>query len=126
MTAGGLRLYRSDEHPDQLVGEDQHRALVVFPATPKGWARRTPYTGERSKLVEISPALARGTKWPGARGGRVADPSGKPRSRFVAIMATDEQRARWAAAAAERGLTLSQWTREALDAYSAQPRKRRK
>jgi hypothetical protein len=33
--------------PDHLVGEDRAGALLLFPAVPRGWAKRTVWTGMR-------------------------------------------------------------------------------
>lgn len=115
-----MKLYRSKEHPDHWVGEDQHGALLLWPAKPRGWQKRTPYTGSKRTLEEVSPALARGTKWPGAIGGKLRDPSGKP-SHPIAIRATDEERAAWQRAADERETNLTVWARDALNAAAAQP-----
>jgi hypothetical protein len=109
-----LKLYRSKEHPDHWIGEDRHGALLIFPAKIRGWASRTPYVASKRDLEEVSPVLARGTKWPGAIGGRARDPSGKP-SRPVALRATDDEREKWQGAAEERDLSLAEWARESLN-----------
>lgn len=119
-----LKLYRSKEHADHWIGEDRHGALLIFPAKARGWASRTPYIGSKRDLEEVSPALARGTKWPGAIGGRVRDPSGKP-SKPVALRATDDERAAWESAADEHGMTLAEWARACLNEMAARPRSKR-
>ena len=115
-----MKLYRSKEYPDHWVGEDEHGALLLWPAKPRGWLKRTPYTGSKRVLEEVSPALARGTKWPGAIGGKLRDPSGKP-SRPIAIRATDDERAAWQRAADERETSLTVWARDTLNSAAAQP-----
>ena len=62
--------------------------------------------------------LARGTKWPGAVGGRPRDPSGKP-SRTVGIRATDDERAAWQRAAEGSGISLTDWARRSLNQVAA-------
>lgn len=107
-----LKLYRSKEHPDYWVGEDKHGALLLFSAKIRGWASRTPYVGSRAELEEVSAMLARGTKWPGAVGGKTRDPSGKP-SRIIGIRVTDAEREAWQRAADARGVSLTEWLRGA-------------
>lgn len=119
--AAGLKLYRSKAHPDHWIGEDRHGALSLFPAKPRGWASRTPYVGAKHDLEEVSPMLARGTRWPGAIGGKARDPSGKPSVRVIGIRATEAERETWQQAAEARGITLAEWTREALNDYAARP-----
>lgn len=111
-----MKLYRSAEVADQWIGEDRHGALVIWPAQPRGWMHRTPYTGGKRQLEEVSPALARGTGWPGAVGGKVRAPSGAP-SKPVGVRATDEERAAWVRAAGER--KLSDWIWDTLNAAAA-------
>jgi hypothetical protein len=111
----GLKLFRSKEHPDHWVGEDKHGALLLFPAKPRGWASRTPYAGSRPELEEVSPMLARGTKWPGALGGKARHPSGEPSSRVIGIRGTNVEAEMWRRAAEARGLSLNDWTRQALN-----------
>ena len=107
-----LKLYRSKEHPDHWIGEDKHGALLLFPSKIRGWASRTPYTGSRAELEEVSAMSARGTKWPGAIGGKTRDPSGKP-SRIIGIRVTDAERGMWQRAANARGVSLTEWLRVA-------------
>jgi hypothetical protein len=115
-----LKLYRSKEHPDQWVGEDKYGSLSLFPAKIRGWASRTPYNGSRAELEEVSAMLARGTKWPGAIGGKTRDPSGKP-SRIVGIRVTEAERNTWQRAADERGVSLTEWLRMAATEMLARP-----
>ena len=114
----GLKLYRSKAHADYWIGEDRHGALLLFPAKIRGWASRTPFVGSRLELEEVSPVLARGTKWPGAVGGKSRDPSGKP-SRTVGIRATDDERAAWQHAADASGSSLTEWARRSLNQVAA-------
>jgi len=111
-----MKLYYSAEIADHWIGEDRHGALVVWPAEPRGWTHRTPYTGGKRPLEEVSPALARGTGWPGALGGKIRAPSGAP-SKPVGVRATDDERAAWERAAGER--KLSDWIRDTLNAAAA-------
>jgi hypothetical protein len=105
-----LKLYRSKEHSDHWVGEDKYGSLSLFPAKARGWASRTPYVGSRAELEEVSAMLARGTKWPGAIGGKTRDPSGKP-SRIIGIRVTQAEREEWLRAAEARGVSLTEWLR---------------
>lgn len=114
----GLKLYRSKEHAAYWIGEDRHGALLLFPAKARGWASRTPFTGSRLDLEEVSPVLARGTKWPGAIGGKPRDPRGKP-TRTVGIRVTDDERASWQRAADASGSRLTDWARESLNQIAA-------
>ena len=114
----GLKLYRAKAHAEHWVGEDRHGALLIFPAKARGWASRTPFSGSRLELEEVSPVLARGTKWPGAVGGKPRDPSGKP-SRTVGIRATDDERAAWQRAAEASGSSLTDWARRSLNQLAA-------
>ena len=114
----GLKLYRSKAHADHWIGEDRHGALLIFPAKPRGWVSRTPFPGSRLDLEEVSPVHARGTKWPGAIGGKSRDPSGKP-SRTVGIRATDDERTAWQRAADTGGISLTDWARRSLNQVAA-------
>lgn len=114
----GLKLYRAKAHAEHWVGEDRHGALLLFPAKARGWASRTPFAGSRLELEEVSPVLARGTKWPGAVGGKSRDPSGKP-SRTVGIRATDDERTAWQRAAEASGSSLTEWARRWLNQVAA-------
>src|SRR5215207_3700622 len=104
------RLYRSEEHPDQWIGEDEHGVLMLWPRRPRGWAKRTGYTGGKRDLQEVEPALARGTGWPfGGRGPKSRSPSGAV-SQMIGLRATVEERAAWERAAGDR--RLSDWMRD--------------
>ena len=50
-----MRLYRSSEHPDHWIGEDEHGVLMLWPARPRGWAKRTGYVGAKRQLEEVGP-----------------------------------------------------------------------
>lgn len=111
------RLYRSEEHPDQWIGEDEHGVLMLWPARPRGWAKRVGYTGGKRHLQEVEPALARGTGWPfGGRGPKSRSPSGVV-SKTLGLRVTMEERAAWEKAAGER--SLSDWMRDTLNAAAA-------
>jgi len=114
-----MKLYRSPEYPGQWIGTDAEGALVRWPIAPDGWAKRTPYTGGKRQLEEVSPVLARGTRWPGAgRARRRRDPSGKPSDAQIGIRATQEEHAGWQRAAELREQTFAAWVRDALNAES--------
>jgi hypothetical protein len=115
-----MKLYRSRELPDHWIGEDQHGALVLWPAAKGGWSRRTPYTGGKRQLEEIDPRLARGSGWPGGGAGR--PPRSSAPLRHVGIKATEEERESWRRAAADRDRTLSEWARDELNASVARQR----
>lgn len=107
-----VKLYRPKEPPDHLVGEDRAGALLLFPAVPRGWAKRTVWTGARRQLEEISPAEGRRTGWPGAIGGKPRGPSASVYS--ISVRVTAEERDLWLGAAGER--RLSDWMRDTLTA----------
>src|SRR5947207_3920880 len=109
----GLKLYRSKAPATHCYTLSLHDALPIFPAKPRGWASRTPFSGSRLDLEEVSPVLARGTKWPGAVGGKPRDPRGKP-SRTVGIRATDDERTAWQRAADASEISLTNWARLSL------------
>ena len=112
-----MRLYRSKEHPGHWIGEDEHGVLMVWPARPRGWAKRTGYVGTKRQLEEIEPALARGTGWPfGGRGPKSRSPSGAV-SKMIGMRVTNEERAAWERAAGER--RLSDWMRDTLNDAAA-------
>lgn len=112
---GVVKLYRSPEHPGQWVGTDAEGALLRWPDEANGWTRRTPFTGSKRTLEEVEPALARGTRWPGAgRAPRPRDPAGKSSDAQIGIRATKEERALWERAAETRERTLTSWARDEL------------
>lgn len=114
---GAMRLFRAKEHPDHWVGEDEHGVLMLWPARPRGWAKRTGYSGAKRQLEEVEPALARGTGWPfGGRGPKSRSPSGVV-SKTIGLRVTAEERAAWELAAGER--SLSDWMRDTLNAGAA-------
>jgi len=112
-----MKLFRSGDMPDHWVGEDEHGVLMVWPARPRGWLKRTAYTGSKRSLEELEPALARGSGWPG--GGRGPSPRSESGSvsKPVGLRATIEERAAWERAAGERN--LSDWMRDTLNAAAA-------
>jgi hypothetical protein len=120
-----MRLYRSKDHPGQWIGEDEHGALMLWPARPRGWSKRTGYSGAKRQLEEVEPALARGTGWPGSpvgrrpRGSRAADTQ-------LGIRATREERAAWQRAADDHARKLAEWARDELNAAAARPRPKTK
>ncbi len=115
-----MKLYRSPEYPGQWIGTDAEGALVRWPIEPNGWAKRTPYTGGKRQLEEVSPALARGTRWPGAgRAPRPRDPSGQPSDAQLGIRATQEERATWQLAAEAREQSVAAWARDELNVAAA-------
>lgn len=113
-----MRLYRSREIADAYIGEDKAGALVVFPAKPRGWAKRTPYLGSKRSLEEVSPAEARGTGWPGAIGGKPRAASGEASVYQISVRVTAEERELWLAAAGEG--RLADWIRSTLTAAARQ------
>ena len=119
-----MKLYRPREIPDHWVGEDRHGALLLWPAKPKGWSKRTPYTGGKRQLEEVSPTLARGTGWPGAVGGKPRALSGERSTRSIGVRATAEERAAWESAAGDR--RLSDWIRDTLNVAAGRTRPKSK
>lgn len=119
-----MKLFRATALPGRLIGEDKHGGLVHWPAEPRGFAQRTPYTGPKRQLEEIDPKLARGTGWPGARGGRL--PLRGAPSKPLTIRVTDQERGAWQRAAAERERSLGEWIREICNTEAADPRPRSK
>lgn len=112
-----MKLYRSKEHLDHWIGEDEHNVLMLWPARPRGWAKRTGYSGGKRQLEEVEPALARGTGWPfGGRGPKARSPSGVV-SKTLGLRVTNEERAAWESAAGER--KLADWMRDTLNAAAA-------
>ena len=112
-----MKLYRSKDHPDHWIGEDEHGVLMVWPARPRGWTKRTGYVGTKRQLEEVEPALARGTGWPfGGRGPKARSPSGMV-SKMIGMRVTNEERAAWESAAG--GRKLSDWMRDTLNAAAA-------
>jgi len=118
-----MKLFRSDTLPDQWVGEDKHGRLMVWPAKPRGWLQRTAYDGpKRGTLIEVDPAEARGTGWPGGPTGRKPRSSGPTLATPVTIRVTAEERESWERAAKDYGRRLSDWCRGELNAVAARPR----
>jgi hypothetical protein len=108
------KLFRSKDHPDHWIGEDEHGVLMVWPARPKGWAKRTAYAGAKRQLEEAEPALARGTGWPfGPVGRRPRD--GEAYS-TLGIRVSASERAKWQRAADKHDRNLTVWARDELNA----------
>jgi hypothetical protein len=112
-----MRLYRSKDHPGHWVGEDVHGSLMLWPATVRGWSKRTGYAGSKRQLEEVKPALARGTGWPGGGTGRLPA-RGEP-SRPLTLRVTDQERGAWERAAKERDRGMSDWIRDTCNAAAA-------
>src|SRR4051812_47555584 len=115
LTIEPMRLYRSREVPDHWIGEDKHGALMVWPAVSNGWLQRTAYTGGKRQLEEVEPALARGTRWPGA--GRARKPrsaGGEVSARRLTLRATDAEVDSWEHRANEEDKAPSVWARDTL------------
>ena len=112
-----MKLYRSAEYPNHWIGTDAEGALVRWPMEPNGWAKRTPYSGGKRQLEEVVPALARGTRWPGAgRAPRLRDPTGKPSDAQLGVRATQDEYDTWRRASEAREQTLASWARNELNA----------
>ena len=105
-------LYRHKDHPGHWIAED-HGALMIWPAEPKGWTRRHAYTGSKRGFEEVPPAMARGTGWPGA--GRGPAPRAGVAAGTTGLRATDAERARWKQAADKRGQPFASWARDMLN-----------
>lgn len=59
-----LRLWLCAE--SEWIGEDDARALWIFPAEDGGWSKRRRCPSTRvDMMTEAPPALAAGTGWPG-------------------------------------------------------------
>jgi hypothetical protein len=126
------KLYRSKDHPGHLIGEDEHGVFMIWPAQPKGWTKRTGYSGAKRQLEEVDPALARGTGWPFGPVGR--RPRNGEASSTLGIRVTSSERAKWQRAADKRERGLTVWARDELNAAadrtldedSARPRSKSK
>lgn len=113
------KLYHCNAMPDRWVGTDESGALVHWPRQEGGWAHRTVFNQGRKILVEVEPALARGTGWFGAGVGRPPRGAGgivggSP-SAPVTIRASEEERTAWEAKAKAKNQKLSEWAREMLN-----------
>ena len=108
------KLYRSKEHPDHWIGEDEHGVLMIWPARPRGWLKRTGFSGSKRQLEEVDPPLARGTGWPFGPVGR--RPRDGEASSTLGIRVTTSERAKWQRAADKRERGLTVWAREELNA----------
>jgi hypothetical protein len=112
-----MKLYRSKEHPDHWIGEDEHGVLMLWPARPRGWMKRTGFAGSKRQLEEVDLGLARGTGWPGGPRGPAPRSSSGTASKTLGLRVTDEERASWEAAAGQ--LKLSDWIRDTCNAAAA-------
>ena len=115
-----LKLYRPREVPGHLVGEDKAGKFLLFPAEPGGWLRRTSYDGPLRESEAVPSTEGRGTKWPGAIGGKARD--GKPSTHQIGVRINDDERKAWEKAAA--GRPLADWIRLTCNA-AAPPTKLR-
>src|SRR6185295_2438872 len=113
-----MRLFRSEALPGQWIGEDKVGTLMVWPAEPRGWAKRTAYLGAKRALEEVEPMLARGSGWPGTRGGRL--PLRGSASKPLTIRVTDQERSAWSNAADQREQGLSDWIRDTCNTQATE------
>jgi hypothetical protein len=109
-----MKLYRPRGSSDVFVGEDREGALMVFPAKPRGWAKRSAFQGKRGTLEEVLASQGRGTGWPGAIGGKPRAASGEPSLYQISVRITAEERDLWRAAAGDDA--LANWMRTTLTA----------
>jgi hypothetical protein len=108
------KLYRSKDHPDHLIGHDEHGVLMIWPARRRGWLKRTGYNGSKRQLEEVDPKLSRGTGWPFGPVGR--RPRDGEASTTLGIRVTSSERAKWQRAADKRERGLTVWARDELNA----------
>ena len=113
-----MRLYRPRGVPDTFVGEDKAGALMVFPAQPRGWSKRSAYPGSKRSLDEVPAPEGRGTGWPGAIGGKPRSASGQPSVYQISVRITAEERDSWLAAAGDG--RLADWIRSTLNGAARQ------
>lgn len=113
-----MPLYVASQLPECWVAEDESGALVMWPARSGGWAARTPYRGHRRALREVDASNAYGTGWPGAPG-RGRPPRANGATKRIELRLTAAEREAWERAAGDR--SLSEWIREACEAYRARP-----
>src|SRR5262245_58324081 len=98
---------------------------MLWPARPRGWVKRTGYSGGKRQLEEVDPGLGRGTGWPGSPVGR--RPGGiRAADTQLGVRATREERAEWQRAADDTGRKLAEWARDELNAAAARPRSKSK
>ena len=107
-----MKLYRPRNSADVFVGEDKAGALMVFPAQPRGWGKRSAFRGKRASLEEVPAAEGRRTGWPGAIGGKPRAASGEPSLYQLSVRVTAEERDIWLAAAGDD--SLANWMRTTL------------
>jgi hypothetical protein len=124
LTLHHVKLYQSPDLDGRWVAEDQDGALVHWPNEPKGWLKRTPFTGNKRQLVEVDYRLARKTGWPGGPTGR--PPASLEPTKMFGIRATVGQIAKWSRRAKDEGKKPSVWAKEELDAALDRPAKKSK
>ena len=117
-----MKLFRSKDHPGFWIGEDRHGALMIWPAEPRGWTKRTHYDGGKRQLEELSASDARGTGWPGGGTGRKPK-RGEP-AKGLTIRVTDTERREWERAAKSLDSGLSDWVRDTCNREARDPRPR--
>jgi hypothetical protein len=120
LSLAAMKLYKSAEYPGQWIGTDAEGALVRWPAERGGWQRRTPYTGGKRQLEEVSSVLARGSGWPGGGTGR--PPRQGASTRMFGIRATDDEIATWTQRADEEHKRPTVWARDTLNTEAGRPR----
>jgi len=117
-----VKLFRSEALPGQWIGEDKVGTLMVWPAEPRGWSKRTGYLGPKRALVEVEPGAARGTGWPGGPTGRKPRTGEPSLPSPVTIRVTAVERRNWEQAAKDHGRRLSDWCRETCNREAEDPR----
>lgn len=109
-------LFRSKQKPGYWICFDEYGNLTQWPDEPKGWARRTAFTGDAKKLEPVPPALSRGTGKPGGPRGR------RPRQAdasevTLGVRLTKDELARLRHAAKDEGREPSVLVRELIEEY---------
>jgi len=95
---------------------------MVWPARPRGWAKRQGFVGAKRALEEVEPALARGTGWPGGPVGRKPQ-ADRAADTQLGIRATTEEREAWLRTAQKNGYrSEAPWARDVLNAEVASAR----
>jgi len=115
-----VKLFRSASHPGHWIGEDPQSSSVlwIWPAEPGGWLSdlRRAWTAGRRGLEKAEPALARGTGWPGAGGGRPRRVGAEVSAKRLTLRATADEMAAWEERAEAEGKPLAGWSRDELNA----------
>jgi hypothetical protein len=113
MATEARKLHRSKDHPGFLIGVDEHDVLMIWPARPKGWAKRKGWTGGSRGLEKAELEEARGTGWPyGPVGRRLR--AGEPSS-TLGIRVTASEREKWQRAADKHERVITAWARDELN-----------